>query len=208
MIASTLLAEIPLFPLRSVLFPRGRLALQIFERRYIDLVTTCLRDNTGFGIALLKSGQEVIKPGLRQTVHRTGTYARIVDWDQLDNGLLGITVEGTRKFRVQECTVGANDLLVAKVVFSAEETVENEPIPLEAQYPGMIELLQVLEQHPAVDQLHLDVDHDNLWDVGWRLSELIPVSLEVRQQLLELDDPWERLRVIEKTVFDLANEGS
>ena len=202
-----MLAEIPLFPLRSVLFPRGRLALQIFERRYIDLVTASLRDNTGFGIALLKSGQEVIKPGRRQTVHRTGTYARIVDWDQLDNGLLGITVEGTRKFRVQTCRVADNDLLIAKVAFSDHDTVEEAPIPLAEQYPGMTELLQVLEQHPAVEHLRLDVDHDNLWDVGWRLSELIPVELETRQKLLEVDDPWERLRMIEQTVFELANEG-
>lgn len=204
---ATGLAEIPLFPLRSVLFPRGRLALQIFERRYIDLVTTSLRENSGFGVALLKSGREVIQPGTRQTVHRTGTYARIVDWDQLANGLLVITVEGTRKFRVQACRVAPNDLLIARVVFSDHDTVEEQPIPLADQYNGMTELLQALEQHPAVEHLRLDVDHDNLWDVGWRLSELIPVELETRQKLLEVDDPWERLRMIEQTVFDLANEG-
>ncbi|MEX2130634.1 MAG: LON peptidase substrate-binding domain-containing protein [Pseudohongiellaceae bacterium] len=204
---NTQFAEIPLFPLRSVLFPRGRLALQIFERRYIALVTESLRENTGFGVALLKSGQEVIKPGTKQVVHRTGTYARIVDWDQLENGLLGITVEGTRKFRVQECRVAANELLMARVVFSDHDTVEEQPIPMIQEYHSMTELLQVLERHPAVDRPGLDVDHDNLWDVGWRLSELIPVELETRQRLLEVDDPWERLRMIEKTVFDLANEG-
>lgn len=206
MTSATMLAEIPLFPLRSVLFPRGRLSLQIFERRYIDLVSASLRDSTGFGIALLKSGQEVVKPGTRQVVHRTGTYARIVDWDQLENGLLGITVEGTRKFRVQECRVAANDLLMARVIFSDHDTVEEPSIPMIQEYHGMAELLQALEQHPAVEHLSLDVDHDNLWDVGWRLSELIPVELETRQKLLELDDPWERLRMIEKTVYDLANE--
>ena len=78
--------EIPLFPLRSVLFPRGKLSLQIFERRYIDLVSQSLRDGSGFGVILLKDGDEVIKPGGNQELHPVGTYARIVDWDQLDNG--------------------------------------------------------------------------------------------------------------------------
>ena len=198
--------EIPLFPLRSVLFPRGRLALQIFERRYIDLVTASLRENTGFGITLLKSGEEVIRPGARQTLHRTGTYVRIIDWDQLDNGLLGITVEGIRKFHVEDCWVADNDLFMARVSYCLHDSVEDERIPVFEDFTGMAELLQVLEKHPAVEHLQLQVDHDNLWDLGWRLSELIPVDLEIRQKLLELDDPWERMRVIEKTVIELANE--
>ncbi|MFM1897342.1 MAG: hypothetical protein RLZZ385_2416 [Pseudomonadota bacterium] len=199
-------AEIPLFPLRSVLFPRGRLALQIFERRYIDLVSLCLRQDSGFGITLLKTGDEVIRPGTRQTLHRTGTYVRIIDWDQLDNGLLGITVEGIKKFHVEDCWVADNDLFMARVTYSQQDSVEQQPIPIYEDYTGMAELLQVLEKHPAVEHLQLDVDHDNLWDLGWRLAELIPVELEVRQKLLELDDPWERMRVIEKAVIELANE--
>ena len=84
--------QIPLFPLRVVMFPGGRLDLQIFERRYIDLVSHCMRTSTGFGVCLLKEGEEVIQEGINQTIHRTGTYSNIIDWDQLENGLLGITV--------------------------------------------------------------------------------------------------------------------
>ena len=91
---------IPLFPLRIVMFPRGRAELQIFERRYIDLIRNCLKTNTGFGICLLKTGEETIREDSQQTVHRTGTYANIVDWDQLDNGLLSITAEGQNKFHI------------------------------------------------------------------------------------------------------------
>jgi len=90
--------EIPLFPLRSVLFPRGKLSLQIFEKRYIDMVANSLRDGSGFGVILLKEGEEVMKPGRSQQLYAIGTYARIIDWDQLENGLLGITVEGEASF--------------------------------------------------------------------------------------------------------------
>jgi uncharacterized protein len=196
--------EIALFPLRSVLFPRGRLALQIFERRYIDLVTQSLRSDTGFGVVLLKSGAEVIQAGSRQTIHRTGTYVKIIDWDQLENGLLGITVEGLCKFQVQECRVGENGLFMAQVQYSNVDTGEDKKIPLCHDYHTMVDLLMTLEKHPEIEQLQLNIDHDNLWHLGWRLSELIPLGLETRQQLLELDDPRERMRRIEIAVQELA----
>jgi Lon protease-like protein len=56
-----------------------------------------------------------------------------------------------------------------------------------------------------VEKKKLVVDYDNLWDLGWRLSELIPIKVEERQKLLEIDDPWERLKSIERLIADLAN---
>ena len=95
--------EIPLFPLRIVMFPRGRFDLQIFEKRYIDLIRDCLRTDSGFGICLLKTGEETFQENSEQKIYSAGTYSRIVDWDQLENGLLGITVEGAEKFFVSNC---------------------------------------------------------------------------------------------------------
>ncbi|MDA1369730.1 MAG: LON peptidase substrate-binding domain-containing protein [Proteobacteria bacterium] len=198
--------EISLFPLRVVMFPGGRLDLQIFERRYIDLVSNCMRSSTGFGICLLKEGEEVIKTGTKQTFHRTGTYASIVDWDQLENGLLGITVEGSAKFKIEDCWQGDSGVLCAKVQFSDTDSVGKETIPLDDQFSALADLLQNLESHPLVEQKNLSIDYNNLWDLGWRLSELIPIEVEQRQQLLELDDPWERIENIEQIVSDLANE--
>ncbi|MEQ9021384.1 MAG: LON peptidase substrate-binding domain-containing protein [Pseudomonadales bacterium] len=197
--------EIPLFPLRVVLFPGGKLELQIFEQRYIDLVRQSLRENTGFGICLLKQGEEFIQEGSQQTIHRTGTYAVIVDWDQLESGLLGITVQGESKFRIEECWSAASGLLMAKVNFSNIDGLGKQPIPLGDEFSGLADLLQNLENHPLVERKNLDIDYSNLWDVGWRLSELIPIESEVKQQLLELDDPFERIESIEKLVSEMAN---
>jgi uncharacterized protein len=198
--------KIPLFPLRVVMFPGGRLDLQIFERRYLDLVSQCLKSGTGFGVCLLKSGEEVIKKGTQQTIHRTGTYSKIVDWDQLDNGLLGITVEGSAKFKITDCWQEETGLLHAEVEFSETECLGAESIPLDEQFSGLADLLQSLEDHPLVEQKKLSIDYNNLWDLGWRLSELIPIEVEQKQQLLEVDDPWDRIEDIEQLVSDLANE--
>ena len=96
------MSEIALFPLSSVLLPAGRLSLQIFEQRYLDLVARCMRESEGFGVVWLQQGSEVSGGTLdAPNVGEYGTYARIVDWDQLPNGLLGILIEGQQRFDVQ-----------------------------------------------------------------------------------------------------------
>lgn len=198
--------EIALFPLRTVMFPRGRLSLQIFEQRYLDLVRDCLRGDYGFGICYLRSGEEIIKAGTQQSVHRTGSYVRIVDWDQLDNGLLGITVEAFQKFTVNNCYEGEDGLLMADVTYSESDVASVDTIPIAEDCEGLVELLRSLEQHPLVQEMNLSIDYDNVWDLGWRLSELIPVEMKYKQKLLEIDDPWDRLNAIEEMVVDLIDE--
>lgn len=197
--------DIPLFPLNIVLFPGGRFDLQIFERRYIDLVSHCMRTGTGFGICLLKSGKELNSNSLNQTIYNTGTYAKIVDWDQLESGLLGITVEGAVKFVAQDFWKNEDDVLHASVEFSDIESTAGDAIPLGDQYTALIELLKNLEDHPLVADRNLAIDYSDLRQLGWRLSELIPLGIDVRQQLLELNDPIERLSKIEKLVSEMAN---
>ncbi len=198
--------EIPLFPLRSVLFPRGKLSLQIFEKRYIDMVANSLRDGSGFGVILLKDGEEVMKPGRSQQLYAIGTYARIIDWDQLENGLLGITVEGESKFHVQNYWSTESGLIKGQIIFSEVDTPDKNRISVGEEMSGMTELLQLLEKHPAVQEMKLQIDYDNLWDLGWRLSELIPVATEIRQELLELDDPWERIQLLERSIHFLIGD--
>ena len=197
--------DIPLFPLNIVLFPGGRFDLQIFERRYIDLVSHCMRTGTGFGICLLKSGDETNGNNLNQTVYNTGTYAKIVDWDQLESGLLGITVEGAVKFVAQDFWKEEDDVLHASVEFSDIESTEADVIPLGDEYTALSELLRNLEDHPLVAGRNLSIDYSDLRQLGWRLSELIPLGINVRQELLELNDPVERLSKIEKLVSEMAN---
>ena len=199
--------EIALFPLRVVMFPGGKVDLQIFERRYLDLVSHCMRNDVGFGVCLLKEGEEVVRDNARQTIHRTGTYSKIVDWNQLDNGLLGITVEGQTKFRIQDCWQADTGVLQGKVEYTTGDSTSNDDvIPLDDDYGALVDLLQSLENHPLIEKRKLKINYDNLWDLGWRLSELIPLEVEQKQELLELDDPWDRIRSIEKLVADMANE--
>lgn len=198
--------DIALFPLRVVLFPGSKLELQIFERRYLDLISQCMKSDEGFGVCLLREGEEVIREASKQTIHRTGTYGKIVDWDQLENGLLGVTVEGLTKFRIHDCWQADSGVLEASVEFSETDSLHQDVIPLNEEYTALVDLLQSLENHPMIEQKKLKVDYDNLWELGWRLSEYIPIEMDQRQNLLEIEDPWDRIRAIERLVSDIANE--
>ena len=114
-------------------------------------------------------------------------------------------MEGTAKFTVEDCWQADSGLLQAEVKFSENERVGNQLIPLDNQFSGLADLLQNLENHPLIERKNLDINYNNLWDLGWRLAELIPIEIETKQALLELDDPWERIENIEQLVSDLAN---
>ena len=198
---------IPLFPLRSVLFPGGRLPLQIFEQRYIDLVSHCMKTDSGFGICLISKGDETVKPGVRQQVERIGMYVRIVDWDQLPNGLLGITVEGRHKFRVQDCWAREDRLLMATVQFAQEDFLGQPALPVAEHHHELADLLRDLTVHPLVQDRDVAIDFDDSRQLAWRLSELLPVPEHQKQQLLALDDTEERMREIENLVTLVKHHG-
>lgn len=184
------MAGLPLFPLGSVLFPGGRLRLRIFERRYLDLVSDCLRSGSGFGVCLIVRGSEVGAPATPAAI---GTLASIVDFSTLPDGLLGIVAAGSRRFRVHRAVVQPGGLLLADVDW-IEET---PPVPLPAEHGLLATLLARL-----AEQLDADVANaaqgcydDAAW-VAWRLGELLPLEAAERQQLLAEADPLARLGLL------------
>ncbi len=188
---------IPLFPLNSVLFPKGRISLQIFESRYVDMVRACLKDGSGFGIVLIEQGSEVARTGQKLDIHRTGTYCHVVDWNQLPNGLLGITAEGRSTFRILESWREPNNLCKAMVEYRQQDSIDADKVEVGEEFEEYVELLRGLARHPAIEELKLDMSFENLREVAWRLSELLPIANREKQTLLEQADPIARLQQIE-----------
>ncbi len=177
--------EIPLFPLASVLFPGGRMSLQIFEQRYLDLVRSCLKQAEGFGLVWIAEGAEVAQPGTGMPkLGEFGCYARIVDWDALPNGLLGITVEGGERFHLNDARSESNQLVVGDVEMDAFRCA----VPMREEWNSMLEVLARLEQHPHVQRMGIKADHEDAWQVGYVLAQLLPVEEAIKYRLLGLDD--------------------
>ena len=192
------LEEIPLFPLRSVLFPGGVLPLRIFEPRYVDMISRCMREQIGFGVVLIREGVEARQNAddAQPDIFEYGTEARIVDFNQADNGLLGIVAQGGRKLRVHETRTQADHLLLGDVEFLAEEP-EGELLP---EHEGLVSMLRALSEHPLVQQLNLQIDYEQARSVSLRLADLLPIEPEIKQALLQLRWPRERLSELRRLV--------
>ncbi|CAK0773837.1 Lon N-terminal domain-containing protein [Gammaproteobacteria bacterium] len=181
--------EMPLFPLHSVLFPGGTLRLRIFEPRYLQMVARCLREDIGFGVVLIRSGNEV---GHAALPHDVGTLVRIRDWDQGPDGLLNLLTEGERRVRIRERRVQPDQLILARVELLPPEPEVFLPQTYAALVRGLEELLNRLGAVYDPGPRRMD---DAVW-VGGRLAEVLPLGLAFKQTLLELDDPLERLERI------------
>lgn len=186
---------LPLFPLRTVLFPGGVLPLKVFEQRYIDMTKSCLADNRPFGVCLLTSGQEVaMRDSAPPSFASIGTLARIANWDMPQLGILHLATEGGDRFQVQEHRVEDSGLVVAEVL-----PIPTEPtVPLDEAYSPLARLLELIatrigpQNFPAVHAYQ-----DSSW-IGYRLAELLPLPLNIKQTMLEINDAQVRLQVLQK----------
>jgi len=173
--------EIPLFPVSAVLLPHGRMPLQIFEQRYIELVRDCMRSDRGFGLIWIRKGSEIIVPGGGSIeLAENGCYARITDFDQLPNGLLGVTIEGQQRFELDDVHTRDNGLVMGQVDMECPPLAE----PMISDWDSMSEVLQSLLTHPHVQRMQLDIDVEDAWQVGYQLGQLLPLEEALKYQLL------------------------
>ena len=188
--------DLALFPLNTVLFPGGQLALRIFEARYLDLVRECSHRGLGFGINLILEGEEVGAPALPAAV---GCEARIADFSTSPEGLLMLSVQGQRRFRVLRSRVRDNGLIVAEVNWL--DSPDARTVQPEHQLLSLL-LRRIVERAgPPHDQVDKACFDDAEW-VGWRLAEWLPLSSPQRQSLLQESDPHRRLQQLVELIPD------
>lgn len=193
--------DIPLFPLSAVLFPHGRMPLQIFEQRYLDMIKSCARSGTGFGVVWTRGGGEVAGRG-EPDLGEYGTYARIVDYDQLPNGLLGVTIEGGERFDLHATERLANKLVMGTV--SLHDPLPS--VPMHPHWEGLVAVLQSLETHPHVEQLQLDIDYDNAWAVACTLLQLLPLDEAMKYRWLGYASVEDVVSELEALLNEISGE--
>ena len=180
--------HVPIFPLNTVLFPGGPLPLRIFEARYIDMISERMRSDAPFGVLLIMDGHEA---GPSST-YEVGTLARITDWYQGSDGLLGVTAMGEQRFRLLSAERQPDGLNIGKVEILPDEV----PMALPEEYNGMANILAgVLDD---LGRLYESLER-HYEDAGWvtnRFVEILPIDPEQKQKCLEASDPAERLSLV------------
>jgi Lon protease-like protein len=187
--------SVPLFPLRTVLYPGGLLPLKVFETRYVEMTKACLKDERPFGVVLLTQGEEVAqKDGAPPQFANVGTLARITSWDMPQLGILHIATQGVSRFRVDSHAVDASGLAVGRIVPIAAEPQQALP---ESHAP-LARLLELIATRVGSANFPAERSYDDASWVGYRLAEFLPLPLSVKQSMLEINDALVRLQVLHR----------
>ena len=191
---------LPLFPLNTVLFPGCVLDLQIFEARYLDMVARCMKQGTGFGVVCILDGREV--GNAPQGIAGIGCEALIRDFQQQDNGLLGIRVEGGRRFEVLGTELQRDQLLLAQV-----EWLDDAPEqPLQEEDQDLLALLKALAEHPMVAALNMNTEVAGQQSLSNQLAYLLPFAEADKIELLQVNDPQQRLDGVQVLLDEIQGE--
>lgn len=191
---------LPLFPLNTVLFPGCLLDLQIFEARYLDMIGRCMKQGEGFGVVCILEGEQVGKAP--PVVASIGCEALIRDFVQQDNGLLGIRVEGVRRFELTQTEVQKDQLMLGQVHWLAEQPDS----PLGEQDDDLLALLLALGEHPMVEALDMPRAVDGRQSLANQLAYLLPFMEEDKLDLLTIDSPQDRLAEIQRLLERIQGE--
>jgi hypothetical protein len=184
--------QVPIFPLGTVLFPGGPLPLRIFESRYLDMISDCVKNDREFGVLLIRDGGETGP----STTHDVGTLAKIIDWYQGGDGLLGVTAVGGRRFQLIANQQQADGLNIGEVDLLQEDL----PLPLPAQYEPLAQILSGVLDDLGLLYESLPRHIDDAGWVSYRFIEILPISVEQKQQCLETLDPLDRLQLVSEVL--------
>ena len=186
---------VPLFPLRTVLFPGGLLPLKVFETRYVEMTKACLQDERPFGVVLLTRGDEVAqKDSAPPQFAAIGTLASITSWDMPQLGILHLATRGGARFRVQSHDFDASGLAIGRIVPIAAEP----QVALPEAHAPLARLLELITTRVGAANFPAERSYDDASWVGYRLAELLPLPLTVKQSMLEINDALVRLSVLHK----------
>jgi hypothetical protein len=190
---------LPLFPLGAVLFPGGVLPLRIFEVRYLDMIGRCHKAGAPFGVVLLTQGSEVRQPGSTEAFSHVGTLATISELDTPRPGLMMIRASGTQRFRITASDQLRHGLWIADVERLAPDMAVPIPDDLKNTAQALGKVIQALQlKATAPGQMPLQGPW-RLDDCGWvanRWCELLPLPVQLKQRLMELDNPLVRLELV------------
>ncbi len=195
--------QVAVFPLHTVLFPDGVLPLRVFEARYLDMVRDCLKNDSPFGVCLIRRGSEV---GPAAHIEDVGCLASIIGWDMQQLGVLNLRTLGSQRFRVREQRRNADALLVADIELIAPDN-DHDLTPGHAPCADLLRRVidDLSAQRAQAEATALDANpfnapyrlNSSVW-VGNRLCEVLQVPLKAKQKLMELEDASARLDIVTK----------
>ena len=191
--------SIPVFPLGLVALPGTIQNLQIFEPRYINMVKDCMENNHGFVIVFQK---QVLNKN-EYELSKKGSYVEIIDFNNLPNGLLGISVKSLHKVSFKDLTQLEDGLHMAEITPEVDPEVDDQA--LLAEFPEITNILNQLVKHPRVVDMPIKINFNSADSGAYHLAGLIPIPWSHKQSLLEAFDASQRLAILSKLIEEISS---
>lgn len=199
----TQVIELPLFPLKTVLFPGQVLPLRIFEARYQTMIRRCLADDSPFGVVLIRAGEEVGEATAEP--YPIGTVSRIIESTHLPDGTMNIITVGTERFRIRQ-------LLHDQPYLRGQ--VETFPLPAPADPVRVADLAQAIRARVTryiqliADAAGLQIDIDDVPETPQQVGYLAAVAMQIdnaEKQTLLGCDTLDKILAAELTLLNREN---
>lgn len=192
--------NLPIFPLQIVVLPGTLQSLQIFEPRYLNMVKDCMTHQRGFVISFKSDKSDNINFG----IEKRGTLVEIIDFNNLPNGLLGITVKAKEKVDIKSIFQLEDRSYIGEILPQVEPQVDDQS--LLARYPDLLDVLTQLKDHPNIKTLPIEIDLTSADSVTYHLGSLIPLSTDEKQLLLNAFDAGQRLKILSKIIQTIRDK--
>ena len=187
---------LPLFPLQTVLFPDGLLELKIFETRYLDLMSRCMREQAPFGVVALRSGGEArVAGGAPVSLFDVGTLAVLIEVDSPEANILLIRCRGTQRFALGATRQEADGLWLGDASPIGDDPVVAPSAAHANVVKSLVDAVATLSAQGAEPFLQPHRFDDAGW-VANRWCEILPLPLDAKHRLLSLD-PLSRLDIVD-----------
>ena len=185
-----------MFPLQTVLFPGGLLQLKVFEARYLDLISQCLRRQLPFGVVCLAQGSELRGGSDSPQLESTAVLAQIQDVDAEQAGILMVRCLGGQRVQLGQPHQRADGMWLAE----ASAGPDDLPAAVPPELLGSAGALAKAIDSMAVQDLRPFALPYRLDDAGWvanRWCEILPISMAAKYRLMRLDEPLLRLKLVD-----------
>ena len=178
------------------MFPGVQVPLHVFEDRYLALVRELLgRPDPAdrlFGSVGIREGYEVGDHGA-QSLFRVGCRLQLTEATRLGDGSYDILAVGRDRMRLDRLdTSGSFPAAEVEVLPDPRHDVDDEVVEIARATFGAYRIaVSQWRDDPYPGELPADPVF-----LSWILAAATPLPLPDRQELLETDDPAERLRLV------------
>lgn len=174
--------QLPLFPLTAHIMPGGRMKLKVFEPRYTRLVKECLKNDSEFVVAMFSNEHSATSDDYLLPY---ASAVKIIDFEPRDDGLLGITVEGKHRVRIDDHWSESDKLRFGKVKY-----LENWPEQIldESERKLQTRLQEAFETYPELSELLPHLYYQRLDWICSRWLEILPLDVYTKQELIRCEN--------------------